>query len=353
MSFLFQGNDYPEEGLLLPEDEPDATGLYRVIVLFKILAINLTLGCIVTLFCFTLKRACSDCLSLLFCGLCNGFFIGSSGKRSQRVSRSRCRKIKHNRNRRKTGKGIIGSSSDDFECEHGFSEREKRSVIKIFFVLVGLLGGYKVSTSDNRASALIPDPILPIHSLSDNASVFNTSGEGQATRLFVVTPTPASGIQAARLTRMAQALYPSREFITWVIVSADPVKRSMWTRFRSEHWGTRQIKDWRGDKQRILSHLDDLQETVARFGIPFVILSAHDIHHSNLEFNSAQLQLQQSFSTIIKASQVGLSWVVKSFQNGVLLQGLDDGSYHYNLFPEVRRFLFLHILRQVNILKLN
>ncbi len=279
----------------------------RVFTMLKLLFLNLFLGLIFTICCLKLRHCIGQCLGYLMCGLCDNCdcdFDGSYPSRSSQKGRPRRSKV------RRRGNYLITSNVDDDDDDNcvqwggsmfgvmwimlkRFCSNKKllkkalTLVLGIVFAWVYFLGG---------SEDLIVDPPTPIHSFS-HYNVF-TNNTGNSSRVFFITPTSKSGIQIVRLTRLAQALYRSRDFVTWVIVSTDPVpSRSDWLSYRTEHWsGWAQINKWRSNDTRVLGNLEDIYETVSRFGIPFVILSGHVIHHKNEGFAKAQMNMRKFFT---------------------------------------------------------
>lgn len=313
----------------------------RVVTMLKILFLNLFLGLAFTICCLKLRHCIGQCLGYLLCGLCDDCdfdYDGSYPSRSSQKGRPRRSKV-----RRRTYSSAINVEDDDDNCVQGCGNifevmwmmfkrfcSNKKLVKKVSALLLGIVFAcvYFFGGSED----LTVDPPTPIHSYS-HYNVF-TKNTGDSSRVFFITPTSTSGIQIARLTRMAQALYRSRDLVTWVIVSTDPVSgRSDW--FKTEHWGSSQINKWSGNSTRVSDHLEDVYDIVSRFGIPFVILSGHVIHHKNVGFASAQMNKVKDVSTFAKATQVGISWVVKTFNDGVFLVGSEENAYNYKLFAEV------------------
>lgn len=302
---------------------------FRILATLKILFINLTFGCILTIIVFKLRRYIGWALNEIFCGACNDCEC-DEGPRS-RPKKSPMRK-----------KSVTLPREDDEEpdeccsyCCESFAQSlwiliqrckaNRRRILKnANALLIGAVLGLFLSWLIFGIGDDGNEPITLIHSFS-NPEVFENDPAG---RVFVIMPTVKSGIQNARLVRMAQALFPSREFVTWVLVSTDPYPSS------TDRWSKKQL-EWCEMPTRIMAHLDGLRETVERFGIPFVLLSGHQIHHRNMGFNRRQKVGLGTTLRFMKGSQIGISWVLKTFKSGVLHVALEDAAYDAKLFSLV------------------
>lgn len=346
----FSPDDY-RFSFIVDEGMDSDNPVIRFFTMLKILFINLIIGLVFTICCLKLRRCVGRCLGYLLCGLCDNCDFDYDGSYPSRSSSQRggSRRSKARRRSIMEINALIEEEDDNCiqTCGNMFGvlwlilkrcSSNKNLVRKVSALLLGIAFA-SVWFMDYRD--LKVDPPMIIHSYS-HFNLFSSNTDNSS-RLFFITPTAKSGIQVARLKRLAQSLYQSRDFVTWVIVSTDPVPgKPDWfsTSYRTEHWAGNQIYKWRQNATRVFEHLEDLYDTVSRFGIPFIILSGHVIHHKNMGFVSAQMSMRRGESTFVKAAQVGISWVVKTFNDGVFLVGSEEAAYNFKLFAEVYLYEF-------------
>ncbi|ODM88743.1 Galactosylgalactosylxylosylprotein 3-beta-glucuronosyltransferase S [Orchesella cincta] len=332
---------YDDDNFLPAGDDPNAP-LNRVFVTLKILLINLTFGCVITFLFFKFRNCISGCVSWFCCGNCDcdndGYGRVPPPRRHRRPSRSKTKKM--------TANSTVDSDVDEDCCAQPAGDVtiicEKIIIFgtiskRLFWrkSVMSLVAGFVLAWMLIHvvAEEKLADPL--VHSFSNPQLL--SEKEADSRRVFFITPTAKSGVQIPRLIRLAQALYPNRDGVVWVLVSHDPRLFEPWNNLKLEHWNRGQRLSWSNNETKVLNHLEDLSEVLGRFGIPFVLLSAHDIHVSDEDLYSHRGPSVARLSTKFnKAGHIGITWVVKTYSDGVLLVGNEDAGYNFQLFREIQ-----------------
>ncbi|CAL8139603.1 unnamed protein product [Orchesella dallaii] len=328
---------YADDNFLPGGDDPNEP-LNRIYITLKILLVNLSFGCLITFIFFKCRNCISSCVSWICCGNCD-CDNDSYGRMPPPRSRHQSKNMR-TANNSKSGSSEEGEDCCTVElswtCSYIslFWSILKRLFLRKFVMSMaaGLVLAYLIMQTqpeDKNSKPLI-------HSFSDPRLLSEKKVVSNGRRVFFITPSARSGFQIPRLTRLAQSLYPNKDFVTWVVVSHDPQLFQPWSRLKLEHWTRAQALSWSSNETKVMGHLKDLSDMLDRFGIPFVLLSAHDVHVLDDELYSKSEQVARQSIKFNKAGHIGISWVVNTYSDGVILVGIEDASYNFHLLQEIR-----------------
>ncbi|CAL8118732.1 unnamed protein product [Orchesella dallaii] len=176
-----------------------------------------------------------------------------------------------------------------------------------------------------------PWHILSNGSLIDDKSYNSQLLDSTKKPVIFITTTSYSTIQPALLTRLAQALYPVRDMVQWIVVSL-PLETGLESeQIVDDETGDTFANKVQNNKEFVRVHLENLDKLLGRFGVPYVILRSRPLVKSKW---GGFIWPRKGYRDV-NAYQTGLLWVIKNLPKGIILLGDEDFSYHSGLFKEL------------------
>ncbi|ODM91817.1 Galactosylgalactosylxylosylprotein 3-beta-glucuronosyltransferase S [Orchesella cincta] len=181
----------------------------------------------------------------------------------------------------------------------------------------------------NSAWHLLPNGSLIMNKQNYSRLLGQTSNKKP---VIFITTTDYSIIQQALLTRLAQALFPVRDMIRWIVVSLPLDTGAQSYQIMDSKTETTFASSVQKNDNFVQVHLENLDKILARFGVPYVLLSSHKM----VRVTWGGFFWHSSSSRDIRGYQTGLLWVLKNLPNGVILFGDEHFTYHSALFKELQ-----------------